>query len=49
MIEPYGRRDSRWEHGPKMAAIGGGTGLSTMLRGSQTVYPEHDRHRHRGG
>ena len=23
----------RWEHGPKVAAIGGGTGLSTMLRG----------------
>ena len=33
MIEPYGRSDSRWEHGPKIAAIGGGTGLSTMLRG----------------
>lgn len=23
----------RWEHGPKVVAIGGGTGLSTMLRG----------------
>ena len=23
----------QWEHGPKIAAIGGGTGLSTMLRG----------------
>ena len=26
-------RNSRWEHGPKVVAIGGGTGLSTMLRG----------------
>ena len=26
-------RQYRWEHGPKVAAIGGGTGLSTMLRG----------------
>ena len=26
-----GRR--RWERGPQVAAIGGGTGLSTMLRG----------------
>ena len=24
---------SQWERGPKVAAIGGGTGLSTMLRG----------------
>ena len=33
MITPYGRSDYRWEHGPKIAAIGGGTGLSAMLRG----------------
>ena len=26
-------RNSRWENGPKVVAIGGGTGLSTMLRG----------------
>mgnify|MGYP000065428070 CR=1 FL=1 len=25
--------DRRWEKGPKVVAIGGGTGLSTMLRG----------------
>ena len=25
--------DYRWEHGPRVVAIGGGTGLSTMLRG----------------
>lgn len=25
--------EDRWEHGPKIVAIGGGTGLSTMLRG----------------
>lgn len=30
---PYSRSDYRWERGPKIAAIGGGTGLSTMLRG----------------
>lgn len=23
----------QWEHGPKIVAVGGGTGLSTMLRG----------------
>ena len=33
MMEQYSRNDPRWEHGPKIAAIGGGTGLSTMLRG----------------
>ena len=33
MSEQYSRSDQRWEHGPKIAAIGGGTGLSTMLRG----------------
>lgn len=33
MIQPYGRTDARWELGPKIVAIGGGTGLSTMLRG----------------
>ena len=33
MTEPYGRNDRRWELGPKITAIGGGTGLSTMLRG----------------
>lgn len=27
------RKDYRWEHGPNIVAIGGGTGLSTMLRG----------------
>ena len=26
-------RNSRWERGPRVVAIGGGTGLSTMLRG----------------
>ena len=30
---PYSRSDYRWERGPKIAAIGGGTGLVTMLRG----------------
>lgn len=25
--------DRHWEQGPKVVAIGGGTGLSTMLRG----------------
>lgn len=33
MNGPYGRGDRRWENGPRIAAIGGGTGLSTMLRG----------------
>lgn len=33
MTEPYGKTDRRWELGPKIVAIGGGTGLSTMLRG----------------
>ncbi len=33
MTQPYGRNDRRWEQGPKIAALGGGTGLSTMLRG----------------
>ena len=33
MSEQYSRSDQRWEHGPKITAIGGGTGLSTMLRG----------------
>lgn len=33
MIEPYSYLNDRWERGPKIAAIGGGTGLSTMLRG----------------
>lgn len=33
MTEPYSRTDRRWEFGPKIVAIGGGTGLSTMLRG----------------
>ena len=33
MTELYGRNDRRWELGPKITAIGGGTGLSTMLRG----------------
>lgn len=27
----------QWEHGPKIVAIGGGTGLSTMLRGLKKV------------
>lgn len=33
MSELYTRTDSTWEHGPRIVAIGGGTGLSTMLRG----------------
>lgn len=33
MNGPYSRNDHRWERGPKIVAIGGGTGLSTMLRG----------------
>lgn len=33
MTEPYSRTDRRWEFGPNIVAIGGGTGLSTMLRG----------------
>ncbi len=33
MNEPYSRTDRRWEQGPKIVALGGGTGLSTMLRG----------------
>ena len=33
MTQPYGRGDRRWAQGPKIVAIGGGTGLSTMLRG----------------
>ncbi len=33
MTEPYSHTDRRWEFGPKIVAIGGGTGLSTMLRG----------------
>ncbi|MEG2120120.1 MAG: YvcK family protein [Pseudoflavonifractor sp.] len=36
MTEPYSRTDRRWEFGPKVVAIGGGTGLSTMLRGLKT-------------
>ena len=38
MSKQYSRSDQRWEHGPKIAAIGGGTGLSTMLRGE---YGQH--------
>ena len=26
-------KSKKWEFGPKIVAIGGGTGLSTMLRG----------------
>ena len=33
MSEYKGKGSLRWEHGPRIAAIGGGTGLSTMLRG----------------
>ena len=37
-----------WEQrGPRVVAIGGGTGLSTMLRGLKNQEP--DRYRHRGG
>ena len=32
MTEPY-TADRRWEYEPRIVAIGGGTGLSTMLRG----------------
>ena len=32
MTEPY-TADCRWEYEPRIVAIGGGTGLSTMLRG----------------
>ncbi|MCI8478225.1 MAG: YvcK family protein [Oscillospiraceae bacterium] len=35
-----GRGDWRWEQGPQVVAIGGGTGLSTMLRGLK----QHTRH-----
>lgn len=31
--KPYKTTDHRWERGPKIVAIGGGTGLATMLRG----------------
>ena len=33
MTEETGNAGLRWEHGPQVTAIGGGTGLSTMLRG----------------
>lgn len=33
MSKSYKQTDHRWEHGPKIVAIGGGTGLATMLRG----------------
>lgn len=33
MKDPYGRTERCWEQGPKIVALGGGTGLSTMLRG----------------
>lgn len=33
MTEPCNRGDQRWEHGPRIVAIGGGHGLSNMLRG----------------
>ncbi len=33
MSEYKGKGSLRWEQGPRIAAIGGGTGLSTMLRG----------------
>ena len=36
MKEPLGRGDLRWEQGPRIAAIGGGHGLSNMLRGLKT-------------
>lgn len=32
-MELYAHSDFRWEFGPRIVAIGGGTGLSTMLRG----------------
>ena len=28
-----GKNDRRWEQGPRVVAIGGGHGLSTLLRG----------------
>lgn len=33
MMKPLGRGDLRWEQGPRIAALGGGHGLSNMLRG----------------
>ena len=33
MTKPHAREDRRWAQGPRVVAIGGGTGLSTMLRG----------------
>ena len=32
MLEPI-PNSQQWERGPRIVAIGGGTGLSTMLRG----------------
>lgn len=33
--------------GPKIVALGGGTGLSTMLRGLKGVYKKYYGHRYR--
>ena len=37
-MEPY-RQSVAPEHGPRIAAIGGGTGLSTLLRGRRISRP----------
>ena len=36
MLEPI-PNSQQWERGPRIVAIGGGTGLSTMLRGLKTI------------
>ena len=36
------------ERGPKVVAIGGGTGLSTLVARAEALHLEHHRHRHRG-
>lgn len=46
-MEPY-RQSVAPEHGPRIAAIGGGTGLSTLLRGPEALYEEYHGHRHGG-
>jgi 2-phospho-L-lactate transferase/gluconeogenesis factor (CofD/UPF0052 family) len=44
-VSAYRKRD----RGPRIVVIGGGTGLSTLLRGLKGLFQQHHRHRFGGG
>ena len=46
-MEPY-RQSVAPEHGPRIAAIGGGTGLSTPAAWPEALYEEYHSHCHGG-